>query len=431
MKTILLLEDNEERIVDFKKATSQLGDGYELKIWRDAYSMRAECEAFFQTAALISLSHDLVARFLAECRPVCPVIIHSTDANDASSMQSELLSADWIVEKVLPLGAGWVETAWLPAAQQLLSANHNTWPARLSEDHQDRMRRALLSLDGLSVGDAFGECFFGNPMVAERRIEHRDPPPPSWAFTDDTMMALSIVRCLKRYGHIEREALAAAFAREYARDPRRGYGGTAHGILQAIGAGTPWQTAAGRVFNGEGSCGNGGAMRSAPIGAYFADDLNRLVTEAKASAEVTHAHPDGQTGAIAVALAAAWMIRHAEQAKKPGLDLIEFVLGHLPETDTYYRLKRALELPIHLSPQTVALRLGNGSQVIASDTVPFCLWCAARHPDNFQEALWSTVSVYGDIDTNCAIVGGIVALSVGREGIPADWLAAREPITGY
>ncbi len=34
----------------------------------------------------------------------------------------------------------------------------------------------------------------------------------------------------------------------------------------------------------------------------------------------------------------------------------------------------------------------------------------------------------GDCDTNAAIVGGIVALSVGREGIPADWLAAREPI---
>lgn len=271
-----------------------------------------------------------------------------------------------------------------------------------------------------------GECFFGNPTVAERRIEYRDPPPAPWGYTDDTTMALSIVRCLKRYGHIEREALAASFAKEYARDPRRGYGGTAHGILQAIGAGTPWQEAAGRVFSGEGSCGNGGAMRSGPIGAYYAGDLDRVVAEAKASAEVTHAHPDGQTGAIAVALAAAWMVREAERAKKPGLEVVEFVLERLPETDTFYRLKQALELPLRLSPQTVALRLGNRSQVIASDTVPFCLWCAARHPDNFQEAIWSTVSVSGDIDTNCAIVGGIVALSAGCESIPAAWLSARE-----
>jgi ADP-ribosylglycohydrolase len=242
-------------------------------------------------------------------------------------------------------------------------------------------------------------------------------------------MALSIVRCLKRYGYIERDALALAFAREYVRDPRRGYGGTAHGILQAIHAGTAWREAAGRVFNGEGSCGNGGAMRAAPIGAYFSDDVKRVIAEAKASAEVTHAHPDGQTGAIAVALAASWMVTEGRRAKPAGDDLLDFVLQHLPKTETYHLLKRALEIPLALSPLTAASALGNGLQVIASDTVPFCLWCAARHSNNYEEALWSTVSVYGDIDTNCAIVGGIVALGAGRESIPEEWLKAREPFT--
>jgi ADP-ribosylglycohydrolase len=240
------------------------------------------------------------------------------------------------------------------------------------------------------------------------------------------MMALSIIRCMKRYGHIEQAALAAAFAREYARDPRRGYGGTAHGILRAIGEGTPWQKAAGSVFEGLGSCGNGGAMRAAPIGAYFADDLTRVSYEARASAAVTHAHPDGQAGAIAVALAAAWAVQRPEANTEHAL--IEFVLERLPKTDTYYRLKKALEIPLSLSPQSAALLLGNGSGVISSDTVPFCLWCAARHIKDYPTALWATVSGLGDRDTTCAIVGGIVALSAGRENIPAGWLAAREPI---
>jgi ADP-ribosylglycohydrolase len=43
------------------------------------------------------------------------------------------------------------------------------------------------------------------------------------------------------------------------------------------------------------------------------------------------------------------------------------------------------------------------------DTVPYAIWCAARHLDDLVEALWATVSVGGDIDTTCAIVGGIVA----------------------
>ena len=44
MKTILILEDNDERIAAFQKAVAALGDGFDLKVWRDAPSMIAECE---------------------------------------------------------------------------------------------------------------------------------------------------------------------------------------------------------------------------------------------------------------------------------------------------------------------------------------------------------------------------------------------------
>jgi ADP-ribosylglycohydrolase len=64
--------------------------------------------------------------------------------------------------------------------------------------------------------------------------------------------------------------------------------------------------------------------------------------------------------------------------------------------------------------------------VTAPDTVPFAVWCAARHLDNFRDAMVSTVTGDGDCDTNCAIVGGIVVLYSGRDSIPAEWQAARE-----
>lgn len=443
MKTILMLEDNDERIAAFQKAVASLGTGFDLKVWRDAPTMIAECEPYFPQTVLISLDHDLnpqpgatqdpgtgldVAKYLAECRPVCPLIIHSTNADRAYSMHNELRFADWIAERVGPIGNDWVEKMWLPKAKEFMAEHPNTWPARHSSDHVERMQCALLSLEGLSVGDGFGEQFFTSPSVIEMRLGHRHAPSAPWFVTDDTMMALSIARCLKRYGHIEPDALASAFAREYARDPRRGYGGTAHGILQAIGEGVSWQTAAGRVFNGQGSCGNGGAMRAAPIGAYFAGDWNRVIAEAKTSAAVTHAHPDGQTGAIAIALAAAWMVTEHDRTKTTAPEIIPFVLEHLPKTDTYYRVKKAIEMPLEALPTTAALMLGNGSGVIASDTVPFCLWCAARHPNDYQEALWATVSGLGDRDTTCAIVGGIVALSAGRNSIPDEWLQARERV---
>ena len=42
--------------------------------------------------------------------------------------------------------------------------------------------------------------------------------------------------------------------------------------------------------------------------------------------------------------------------------------------------------------------------------------------------MWETVSAAGDRDTNCAIVGGVLALVVGQDGIPASFLEAREDL---
>ena len=59
--------------------------------------------------------------------------------------------------------------------------------------------------------------------------------------------------------------------------------------------------------------------------------------------------------------------------------------------------------------------------------MPFALWSAAKHLDDYEEAMWKTVAALGDRDTTCAIVGGIVALTSKRP-IPAEWLSAREPL---
>ncbi len=300
--------------------------------------------------------------------------------------------------------------------------------AALQENYARRMERALLSLDGLSVGDAFGECFLEERERCEDWLERKQGPPAPWTYTDDTAMAITIVQCLKTRARIEQDELAFALAQQYRQEFWRGYGPMAAKILQRIYRGTSWRVAAGEAFRGQGSCGNGGAMRSAPLGAYFAEDLDAVIREARASSEVTHGHPDGQTGAIAIALAAAWMVKEGVRARKPGPALIEFVLEHIPQTQTHHQLKLALQVSVTASAKTAALKLGNGYNAISSDTVPFCIWCAAAHPDSYAEALWEAVSVAGDIDTNCAIIGGIVALSAGRDSIPESWLAAREAL---
>jgi ADP-ribosylglycohydrolase len=278
------------------------------------------------------------------------------------------------------------------------------------------------------VGDALGEQFFYQEDV-EGLIASRSVPESPWRYTDDTTMAISIFETLSDFGRIDCDALARRFAERYWEEPTRGYGATAHRILQQIAQGIPWQTASGSAFGGEGSMGNGGAMRVGPVGGYFADDLDAVVENARASAVVTHAHPDGQAGAIAVAVAVARAWQMGDDAPTDrGRDLIDTAIRHAPDGPTRDGLRRAAELSPDVSVPTAAARLGSGNMVIASDTVPFALWCAARHLDSYEDALWATVSGLGDIDTTCAIVGSIVAMATGRQGIPQAWIEAREPL---
>ena len=291
----------------------------------------------------------------------------------------------------------------------------------------ERMARALVSLDGVSVGDAFGERFFGPHELVQPWVEERILPKAPWAYTDDTEMTLSLVQVLEDHGHVEQDALADLFAKRYRKDKNRGYGGTAHDILWKLGLGLPWREVSAEVFEGQGSMGNGAAMRVAPLGAYFAGDLSRVVAEARASAEVTHLHPEGQAGAIAIAVAAAWACDW-QRTHGTAMELFDTVLDCTPAGATRQVLEKARAWPLEASPSSAARTLGSGQKVISEDTVPFAVWCAARHLGSFEEALWCTVAGFGDRDTTCAMVGGIVALSAGHASIPKPWLSAREPL---
>lgn len=442
VKTLLLLDDNDDRVAAFEEVVDELGDDWRLLLWRDAPTMLAQCEQFFETAHLVSLDHDLnrqpgvtsdpgtgldVAKLLASHPALCPVIIHSTNTDRAWSMHNELRFAGWTVDRVGPIGDDWVHKLWLPKARAMLAHAPRREVFRRPPDHSERLRRALLSLEGLAIGDAVGEMLSSRHADAARIIGHGLPSGP-WFHTDDTEMAFSVVEVLKLYGYVHQDALARHFARRYEREPDRGYGSMTRSQLNEVTRGGDWRQGAASAFGGQGSMGNGGAMRVAPLGAYFAGDLSRAVEAARASAIVTHTHSEGVAGTIAVAIAAgaAWQLRDEDPPARAAR-MFEAVLDSTPESQVRRGILIASQTPAAVPVEAVAKALGNGALVTAADTVPFALWCAAQHPDDFIRSLTLTISGGGDCDTNAAIVGGIVALSVGGDGIPVDWRREKEP----
>lgn len=293
--------------------------------------------------------------------------------------------------------------------------------------HSEPLQRALLSLEGLSVGDAFGQWFF-SPM-APTFFAQRELPPKPWPYTDDTAMAISIVEILHEHGHIHQDALAQRFAERFENEPNRGYGGMACRILRQIARGAAWSEVSPCAFGDTGSMGNGGAMRAGPIGAWFAGDLDEAAEQAQLSAAITHAHPDGQAGAIAVAVAAAEAHRRSQCTKSLNQrELLHAVIDRTPDGPTRDGLQRALRIDLESPAGEAARILGNGSRVVSGDTVPFAIWSAAKHLGSYEEAMWATVSAGGDMDTTCAIVGSIVVMATGVEGIPEMWRRSREPL---
>jgi len=169
------------------------------------------------------------------------------------------------------------------------------------------------------------------------------------------------------------------------------------------------------------SAGNGPAMRSAIIGAFFADDPAKRREFVAAATRITHADPKAQTAAMAVAEAAAWGTRGSESVEK----LLQRLplLGQDNEWQTLCReLMEALAQAAPVASFAESLGLRNGVSGYSYHSVPVALYAWLRHPVNFSAALESGLNCGGDTDTVGAIVGALAGASCGDHAIPAEWL---------
>ncbi|MFJ5309639.1 ADP-ribosylglycohydrolase family protein [Streptomyces sp. NPDC088350] len=287
-----------------------------------------------------------------------------------------------------------------------------------------RLGRALASLRGLAVGDALGSQFFvpvNYPLLKRGKL-----PPAPWQWTDDTEMACSVVAVLAAHHRIDQDALARSFAVRH--DFDRGYGPAVNRLLRLVREGGDWRELSAALFDGQGSWGNGAAMRIAPLGAWYADDPEQATHQAEISAYPTHQHREAVAGAMAVAAAAA--LAASPDGPPSGEALLDGVIALVPKSAVGAGLRRARDMLDYADAGTVAAVLGCGRRTTAHDTVPFALWSAARGLGDYERAFWATSQVGGDVDTTCAIVGGVIA--GGTAGAPpAEWVERTEALPDW
>ena len=171
------------------------------------------------------------------------------------------------------------------------------------------------------------------------------------------------------------------------------------------------------------SAGNGPAMRAAVIGAAV-DNPTLLRELSRTSSRITHTDPKAEFGAFAVALATQMARQQGTVSGHGFLDQLNLLLA--PAADELVSLIRDAINSIGDRQSTIAfaesLGLSKGVSGYTYHSVPIAIHAWLSNQGDFRSAVGNAIACGGDTDSTGAMVGGIVGASVGKEGIPMEWL---------
>ncbi len=194
-------------------------------------------------------------------------------------------------------------------------------------------------------------------------------------FTDDTVHTIALADCLLH--NIPYQEKLREYFHYY---PNAGYGGRFRHWARSPQP-KPY-----------GSYGNGSAMRVSPV-AWFYEDLDTVLKEARHSAEITHNHPEGIRGAQTVA-AAVFMARTGSSKA----EIKSYVEDHFK---------------YDLSSTIGEIREDYRFEVSCQASVPQA-FIAFLESTDFEDAVRNAVSLGGDSDTQACIAGSIAEAYYGE-----------------
>lgn len=233
-------------------------------------------------------------------------------------------------------------------------------------------------------------------------------------FSDDGQMQQMVAKSLIDNVGFNPDDLAFSYVDWMTSGRARGFGRTTKIAIDRLILGVHWSKS-----GVEGSYGNGTAMRAAPFGIYFRDDLPSLIDACSIDAQITHASDEAIAGSIAIALAV------AHTANNDTNDLIKKIVPLLPNSkvkSNIFSLSALLDNK-KITPE-IALRV-LGTKADVRETTASALYCFMKF-SSFQEAVITAINAGGDTDTTASIVGALFGAKDGVKNIPSIWVEQVE-----
>lgn len=311
-------------------------------------------------------------------------------------------------------------------------------------------------LGGL-IGDCLGspyeneELSSGMKMVLQQSFDKLEGPmfkAPVMQFTDDSAMTRSLARSLIELKELDVVDVAKRFVKSYYQTPNRGYGPAVVTVFQKLRGNkfTDVISPAKEQFNGQGSWGNGGAMRVTPIALFCYKDYDKLLNTVSRTTQLTHTNKVGIDGAIlqAVAVHQSLLLNPSEE-----LNVTNFIDDLIRKMDEIEKDEEGLDLS---EPQPYKIQLGIiktlisenengphdekviqklGNSVTALYSVPTAIFCFLRAQklipgikteNPFRRAIQYAISLGGDTDTIGSMTGAIAGAFYGDEKISSNLL---------
>lgn len=136
---IAILEDDEWRATAMRDRLAESFPHYDPVFFDNAPDMIEWLRNNLTSTVLISLDHDLgpnrirngevfdpgtgqdVVNYLSTQKPICPVIIHTSNYLAAPGMELMLNDSGWMNSRIIPLNdLEWIEYAWIPEIRKYL-----------------------------------------------------------------------------------------------------------------------------------------------------------------------------------------------------------------------------------------------------------------------------------------------------------------------